>query len=71
MTRYSVNIHKFDCTWESIALFADTVSVEAMETFIAAEFKCGNSTTNPCDAIHVIDMKTGELMASVDAAWAT
>lgn len=66
-TRYSVEIHTAK-GWESIALFADTVSFEAMGAFIAAEFQCGNSLDNPCDAIHVIDMETGEIILSADVA---
>lgn len=67
MTKYSVDIHTTK-GWESIALFADTVSFEAMGAFIAAEFQCGNSLDNPCDAIHVIDMDTGEVILSADVA---
>lgn len=66
-TRYSVEIHTAE-GWESIALFADTVSFEAMGAFIAAEFQCGNSLDNPCDAIHVNDMETGEVILSADVA---
>lgn len=64
-TRYSVQIHRIE-GWESIALFADTVSLEAMGAFIAAEFQCGNSLDNPCDAIQVLDMETGEIILSAD-----
>lgn len=64
-TRYSVEIHKIE-GWEGIALFADTVSFEAMGAFIAAEFQCGNSLDNPCDAIRVLDMETGEIILSAD-----
>lgn len=67
MTKYSVDIHTAE-GWKSIALFADTVSFEAMGAFIAAEFQCGNSLDNPCDAIHVIDMDTGEIILSADVA---
>ena len=66
-TRYSVEIHKIE-GWEGIALFADTVSFEAMGAFIAAEFQCGNSLNNPCDAIRVLDMETGEIVLSADVA---
>lgn len=64
-TRYSVEIHNTE-GWESIALFADTVSFEGMGAFIAAEFQYGNSLDNPCNAIHVIDMETGEIILSAE-----
>lgn len=65
MTKYSCSIHTKD-GWEGIALFSDRVSFEAMGAFIAAEFECGNSLSAPCDAIHVIDMDTGEVIFEAD-----
>ena len=61
MTKYSCDIHSTE-GWESIALFSDKVSFDAMGAFIAAEFECGNSLSAPCDAIRVIDMDTGEII---------
>lgn len=65
MTKYGCDIHTTE-GWEGIALFADTVSFEAMGAFIAAEFECGNSLSAPCDAIRVIDMDTGEIILEAD-----
>ena len=65
MTKYSCNIHTTE-GWESIALFSDKVSFEAMGAFIAAEFDCGNSLSAPCDAIAVIDMDTGEVVLEAE-----
>ncbi len=65
MTKYSCDIHTTE-DWESIALFSDKVSFEAMGAFVAAEFECGNSLSAPCDAIHVIDMDTGEVIFEAD-----
>lgn len=60
MTKYSCDIHTTK-GWETIALFSDKVSFEAMGAFIGAEFECGNSLFAPCDAIRVIDLTTGEV----------
>lgn len=65
MTRFSCDIHTED-GWESIALFSDKVSFEAMGAFIAAEFECGNSLSAPCDAICVVDMDTGEIVLEAE-----
>lgn len=65
MTKYSCDIHTAE-DWESIALFSDKVSFEAMGAFIAAEFECGNSLSAPCDAIRVIDLTTGEVILEAD-----
>lgn len=65
MTKYSCDIHTAE-DWESIALFSDKVSFEAMGAFIGAEFECGNSLYAPCDAIRVVDMETGEIILSAD-----
>ena len=51
---------------ESIALFSDKVSLEAMGAFIGAEFECGNSLYAPCDAIRVIDLTTGEIVLEAE-----
>jgi hypothetical protein len=65
MTKYSCDIHTAE-DWESIALFSDKVSFEAMGAFIGAEFECGNSLCAPCDAIRVVDMTTGEIILEAD-----
>jgi hypothetical protein len=65
MTKYSCDIHTAE-DWESIALFSDKVSFEAMGAFIGAEFECGNSLYAPCDAIRVVDMDTGEVVLEAE-----
>lgn len=65
MTKYSCDIHTTE-DWESIALFSDKVSLEAMGAFIGAEFECGNSLYAPCDAIRVIDLTTGEIVLEAE-----
>ena len=65
MTKYSCAIHTAE-DWESIALFSDKVSFEAMGAFIAAEFQCGNSLYAPCDAIRVVDMTTGQIVLEAE-----
>ena len=65
MTKYSCDIHTTE-GWESIALFSDEVSFEAMGASIGAEFECGNSLLTPCDAIRVIDLTTGEIVLEAE-----
>jgi hypothetical protein len=65
MTKYSCDIHTED-GWKSIALFSDKTSFEAMGAFIGAEFECGNSLSAPCDAIHVVDLTTGEIVLEAE-----
>ena len=65
MTKYSCDIHTAE-DWESIALFSEKVSADAMGAFIAAEFECGNSLLAPCDAIRVVDLTTGEIVLEAE-----
>ena len=65
MTKYSCDIHTAE-NWESIALFSDKVSFEAMGAFIGAEFECGNSLCAPCDAIRVVDLTTSEVVLEAE-----
>lgn len=65
MTKYSCDIHTAE-DWESIALFSDKMSFEAMGAFISAEFECGNSLLAPCDAVRVVDLTTGEIVLEAE-----
>lgn len=65
MTKYSCDIHTAE-DWESIALFSDKVSFEAMGACVGAELECGNSLYAPCDAIRVVDITTGEIVLEVE-----
>lgn len=67
MTKYSVStLHNGE--WTSIALFADNVSFEAMETFCLCHFDCGNALINPADDIAITDLTTGEVIWSISYA---
>lgn len=61
MTRYAVDIFR-NGNWDSIALFSDEVSLDAMVAFSGEQFNNGNSLTTPAENIAVIDMMTGELL---------
>jgi len=60
-TKYSCDIHTED-GWESIALFSDKVSLDAMQAFAWEQFERGNSLSAPCDSIVITDMDTGEIL---------
>ena len=61
MTRYAVDIFR-NGNWDSIALFSDEVSLDAMVAFSGEQFNNGNSLATPAENIAVIDMMTGELL---------
>ena len=66
MTRFSLEIHTADDGWNSVALFADTVSFSAMITCANAVYDNGNSISTPCDTAAIIDMETGEIVWDTD-----
>lgn len=61
MTKYSCDIHTAN-GWESIALFSDTCTLDAMQAFAWEQFECGNSLSAPYDSIVITDMDTGEIL---------
>lgn len=61
MTKYCVNVYQNE-NWESIALFSDKVSLDAMIEFAIVQFENGNSLLTPGANIAVIDLDTGEVL---------
>ena len=61
MTRYAVEIFR-NGNWDSIALFSDEVSLDAMVAFSGEQFNNGNSLTTPAENIAIVDITTGELL---------
>lgn len=61
MTKYSVDLYR-NGDWESIALFANTCTLDAMTQFCIHQFELGNSLETPAENIAIIDMDTGEVM---------
>lgn len=67
MTKYSVSVlHNGE--WNGVALFADTMNFHAIVTFCYEQFECGNSLTTPGEDMTIVDLGTGEVLWSWQAA---
>ena len=67
MTKFAVDVY-YNEHWESIALFADTASLDAMIAFAETQFENGNSLTTPGENICIVDTTTGEVLWDWESA---